>query len=262
MALFRIYADESGKLGKNADYTSFCGYIAHVAEWERFELEWRSARVRWQVPAIHMSRIMAPDNKDDAWKKTKEEWGEAWDAKRDIMLKDFAAIIRSAHVVCVGAVVDAAHFRSLCDQDTEFKQRFKSPAYLAFHTLVMRGIEKTEIVDKCSPIGIVIDDDQEFAMGCYDYINQLKHEFPKVRERIHSVCLVNDESYSGIQAADMIAWEARRLMVERKASPAAPPSELFQALTLYLTHQPTLYTAEVLDKLRAEMRGKDAHGKS
>jgi len=117
----------------------------------------------------------------------------------------------------------------------------------------MRGIEKTEIVDKCSPLSIVVDDDPEFAMGCYDYVNQLKREFPKVRERVHSVCFVNDESYSGVQAADMLAWEARRLMVERKKDPKTPMSELYQALTLYGTHQPHLYTAEVLDALRAEM---------
>jgi len=122
MATFRIYADESGKLGKSTDYTSFCGYIAHVSEWQRFEMEWTNARFRWQVPALHMSRIMAPDNKDDGWLAIKNSWGVEWEAKRTITLSDFAATVLSAQIVCVGGVVDAAHFRSLCDIDPEFKE--------------------------------------------------------------------------------------------------------------------------------------------
>jgi hypothetical protein len=51
----------------------------------------------------------------------------------------------------------------------------------------------------------------------------------------------------------MIAYETRRLMVERMKDPNAPPSELFKSLTLYLIHQPRLYTPSVLDELRTEM---------
>lgn len=260
MTSFDIYADESGKLGKNTDFTSFCGYIAHTSEWERFRLEWDNARLRFQVPPIHMSRIMNPDSKDDAWRATKSAWGRDWEQRRDLMLNDFAKILLSAQVICVGAVVDAAHFRHLCEIDSGFKERFRDPLYMALQMLVVRGIEKTEVIDKHSPIGIVIDEDEQFAMGCYEYINQLKRDIDKVRDRVHSVSFVKDDSFAGVQAADMIAFESRSLMVARKKNPDHPISSRFWDMTLLGIHMPKLYTAEVLDILRAEMPRKIAGG--
>ena len=75
MANFHIYADESGKLSGKSDNTCLCGYVSYAQEWDRVSLEWNACRFRWQVPPIHMSRIMSPGNKDDDWKKKKEEWG-------------------------------------------------------------------------------------------------------------------------------------------------------------------------------------------
>jgi hypothetical protein len=250
---FAMFADESGKLGKNTDYTSFCGYIAHVSEWQRVDLEWGNARLRFQCPPVHMSRIMAPDQKEDEWKKTKGDWGSEWEPRRDLMLRDFGKIILSAQVICIGAAVDSAHFRHLCQIDAKFKERFKDPIYMALHTLVMRGIEKTEIVDKCSPVSIFVDDDQQFAKGVYDYVCHLKVEFPKVRERLHEVSFVNDGSFPGVQAADMISYETRRLMVERNRDQNAPMSDLYKDLTLYAIHQPRLYNQRLLDELREGM---------
>jgi hypothetical protein len=149
VAVFHIYADASGKLTGKSDYTSFCGYVAHVSEWSRFQLEWDNCRFRWQVPPVHMSAIMSPE-RDMEWSKVKAKWGDDWEAKRDFMLSDFAATIRSAQVACVGAVVDAAHFRTLADADPDFKSFYKDTMYMSLHTLIMRGIEKTEILRSAS----------------------------------------------------------------------------------------------------------------
>jgi hypothetical protein len=251
VATFHIYGDESGKLKAKSDYTSFCGYVAHLSEWERFGMEWNNCRFRWQVPPIHMARIMSPDRKDDEWRKVKEEWGDSWESKRDLMLGDFAATIHGAQIACVGAVVDTAHFRMLAAKDPLFLQLHKDPIHMAFHTFVMQGIEKTEIIDKHSPIGIVIDEDPEFSMACYEQLNSIRRLFPKVKERVHAVSFVNDVTYPGIQAADMISYESRRLMVDRANKPDDSPSKMYLALTLHLTHQPHFYTPAILDSLQA-----------
>lgn len=139
MAMFHIYADDSGKFEtQNCEYTSLCGYIAHAAEWERFCLEWNSCRMRWQIPPIHMRRIRYA-HEDPQWQVIKEKWGDMWDDKKNDMLQEFSYIVRNANVVCVGAVVDAAHYRSL--PSSPLKEAYKDSLSLAFHQLVMRGIE-------------------------------------------------------------------------------------------------------------------------
>ena len=254
VAVYSIYLDESGKLASSADYTSFCGFVAHVTEWERLALEWNNCRITWQAPPIHMARIMFPDRKDDAWKGFKDKHGKNWDAARDAMLGDFAAIVRQSHLACVGAVVDANAFRAL--KDSDFKRTARDPLYFSFHTAIMRGIEKTEVVDKHSPVSVVVDDDAQFAVFCYNTLNQLKQNpdsrFDKVRERVHEISFGNDASYPGLQAADMVAYESRKLIVDRMASGNKPkPSDLFRMLTKSGLHQPRLYTAEILKQLES-----------
>lgn len=246
VAVFYIYADDSGKLENQRNrYTTLCGYVAHASEWERFSLEWNNCRFRWGVPPVHMSPIMYPD-RDAEWLQIQAQWGQNWARKRELMLEDFAATVRNAHLVCVGAVVDAAHYRSLAN--TEFK-RGTSPLGFAFHQLVMRGIEKTEIIDSHSPISLVIDDDRESSMKCYEMLNNLKQTFPKVRDRIRGISFVDDKCYPGIQASDMIAYESRLFMEARAKDPDAKPSELFGSLTMLGIHLPLLYTPQILDQL-------------
>src|SRR5438445_957505 len=157
MAVFHIYADDSGKFETlKCEYTSLCGYIAHSSEWNRFQQEWNNCLFRWQVPPIHMRRIYYPEEDPD-WKRVKDAWGASWEVKRDDMLGEFSGLVRVANMVCVGAVVDAAHYRSL--PDSPLKREYQDSLSLAFHQLVMRGMEKTEVIDSHSTIGIVIDDD-------------------------------------------------------------------------------------------------------
>src|SRR6202040_3582794 len=97
MAVFHIYGDESGK-GHQGDYTSFCGYVAHISLWQQFAAAWNNCRFKWQVPPMHMARIMSPDRKDDAWKKVKDDWGDSWETKRKIMLRDFSELVRDSGI--------------------------------------------------------------------------------------------------------------------------------------------------------------------
>jgi hypothetical protein len=209
-----------------------------------------------------MSRIRCPENKEDGWKKVKQDWGTSWDEKRDLMLRDFAETVRGSDIVCVGAVVDAKHFRSLADRDPLFKKAHRDPIHMAFHTFVMRGLDRTEIIDKHSPVGVVVDDDHEFSMNCYEQLETLKATFPRVKDRVHAISFVNDDSYPGIQAADMIAYETRRIMVERITKPDAT-SDLYDDLTFLRTHQPHFYTPSVLDDLAATnpLKEQNANGK-
>jgi hypothetical protein len=77
--------------------------------------------------------------------------------------------------------------------------------------------------------------------------------FQKLRKGIHGIAFVNDESFPGVQAADVIAYESRRLMVDEMKDPNTQPSELLKPLTLGLTHQPLHFTPAVLDEMQADI---------
>lgn len=246
MGVFRIYIDESGKFeNEKCEWVSMCGYIAHSSEWERIQLEWNNLILRWQVPPIHMAKIAHPED-DPEWTKVKNDWGDLWDRKRGDMLAEFGGLISRVNAACVGAVVDAEHFRSL--PESPLKKSYDTPLKYAFHEVVMRGIEKTEVIDRHSPISLVIDDDRDTAHQCHFLLSALKIGFPKVRERISGICFVNDRYYPGVQAADMISYESRRCMV-KQVQVESDEIALFAALTFGGNHQPKLYDSKVLDIL-------------
>jgi hypothetical protein len=259
--MFRIYGDESGKMNSNADRTSFCGYVANQSIWEAFSLNWDACRFKWGLPPIHMARITKPENKPDEWKNLKEKWGEAkWNTVIPVILGELQEIIRESRIACVGAVVDSQHFRELAAKDKLFKKAYKDPVHMAFHFFIMDAVDKVETVDKSSKIGVVVDNDKEFAMACYkqleslknmaDFPNPFQQRFARIKERVQSMCFVNDASFPGIQAADMIAYEARRIMVERMTNPDAT-SDMYSDLTFMGIHQPRFLNVEVLDGLQA-----------
>ncbi|MFZ0868883.1 MAG: DUF3800 domain-containing protein [Candidatus Sulfotelmatobacter sp.] len=274
MAVFHMYGDESGK-GHKDDYTSFCGYVGHVSVWQGVAELWQRLQMKWQVPAIHMGRIMSPDKKDDAWKKIKTDWGDAWERKRDLMLGEFSLLIRNSPIVSIGAIVDSAHFRTVADADEDFKKLYRDPIFMALHTFIFRGIDATEVIDKRSPIGIVIDEDEEWSPRLYEHFINLrkdlddqirkthseteKKSIARFRERVHAVSFVNDVSYPGIQAADMISYEARKIMVARMTNPEAT-SELYDDLTFLRSNQPRFYRPEVIDELRGSLKEAIANG--
>jgi len=200
-----------------------------------------------------MAKIEKPE-RDAEWLKIQTQWGNDWQARKNAMLEDFAAIIRRSSVVCVGAVVDAAHFRKLANADPEFNNTFKDSMYLAFHTVVTRGIEQTEVVDKHSSISLVIDDDQEYSMMCYQLLQTLKVTNPKIKDRVDAIAFVNDTTFPGVQAADVIAYVARGLMIEELTTGVeVPASELLKSLTLGLVHQPLHFTPKILDEMQADL---------
>ena len=250
MATFHIYVDESGKLAMpQTDWTCLCGYVGHVTEWNRVSQEWANCRMKWQVPPIHMARIMNPTKKNDSWKTVYDSWGSNWDSKRDAMLDDFADIIRFSSVACIGAIVDANAYRKVKADPTCILTPDDSNVY-AFHNVIMRGIEKIEVVDRFSPVSIVVDDDPQNISNYYQLLQNLREHpdarFTKVKERIQGICFCEDSHYPGLQAADMVAYESRKCIRESAKDAKVEPSLLLAKLTFGGMHVPQVWSADAI----------------
>jgi Protein of unknown function (DUF3800) len=251
MAHFYLYIDESGKLSdKKAEFTSFCGYVGHAEEWHRVAMEWNAMRFRWQIPPVHMSQIFSPNPKDEGWKKKQEEWKGDWESKRDAMLDQFAQILRNASVICVGSVVDACAYREVA-QKKDHRLPTKDSNVFSFHNAIMRSLEKIETVDKGGVLTIAIDDDPEHAWEYYSALQTLKQHtyegFQKVKERVHAIAF--SETFPGLQAADMIAWEARNFARARKGNPDAEVTDLYLNLTQIGMNQPQIYSSRWIHQI-------------
>lgn len=253
MANFYLYVDESGKLNSKSEYTSFCGFISHQSEWWRFSQEWDNHRHAWGCPPIHMALIGHPEwDKSGQWQAYKTKLGTTWDIRREQILVDFSDLIRLSTLVCVGTVVDADHYRAMPDSD--YKREMKDPLFLAFYNVVRNALDTIDTVhpNRTDALAVIVDDDQQNSLDCYTLLNQMRSQFPDaIGKRVDMMAFGNDKAYAGLQAADMIAYEARVRMIAKKQDPKSGPTRLYAAMTRDGLHQPTLYTPEFLDILNS-----------
>jgi hypothetical protein len=260
MAYYALYLDESGKVLKN-DYTSLCGYVAPLHEWERFGMEWESLRFKWQVPPIHMGQIMSPNPKDIHWQKKQKEWGDLWEKMRDDMLTAFADAIGSANIVCVGSVVDAGAYRKI-KQEPGCILHYQDSNVFCLQNAVMRAIDKIETIDDHPSMAILLDDDQGSAFEHYSSIanlktmidnpnvpSELRERLARIKKVVHSLAFCDDKYYPALQAADMISYEARRFKVEQMTNPELQPSHIYAMLTHGGMNQPYFYPENILNKV-------------
>lgn len=245
-----VFADDSGSFSdRRSPYISFCGYVGASSDVGASSKEWDDCRTKWEVPPIHMSPIMNPQYRLE-WQKVCDEWGAEWEEKRDEMLAEFTGIIARSALHCVCAVVDAAHYRAM--PECGLKMRFKDPYDLAFAQVVKCAIRKTEIIESLAPISVIVDDGQDTSIRYYKLLASLKKVDEAVKNRVRSICFVNDGEYPLIQASDMIAWEYRRLMEARLSDPLTEASERFRKLRGSDVRAADLYTPERLDRLAQE----------
>ena len=254
---FVLYLDESGK-SHFGDYTALCGYCASVDEWARFNINWDNLRYKWQVPPIHLSRIMFPQSKEDDWKK-KHDWlvshGVNWDQWRDTMLDEFAQLVQISNTVCVGSVVDAKAYKRI-KTDPECKLVYDDSNVFLLQNAIARAIDSIEVVDRSPSLCVYIDDDRENAKRYYDSYWNLKTmlthpqlpesqkpRFERIERIVDSIGFCNDKVHPGVQAADMISYIARSY----KREPGRDEIEkLYAQLTRGGTNQPQYYPENIL----------------
>jgi hypothetical protein len=94
-AMLTCYFDEAiekepvdGKLDP-LQYTFVCGYVASIAQWERFEVDWKIFLAHYDVPHFHMKEFSQSTGPFKKWGKKEME------GTRIAFMKDASEIIRA-----------------------------------------------------------------------------------------------------------------------------------------------------------------------
>jgi hypothetical protein len=260
---FSLFLDESGKTHQKG-YAALCGFVAPMNEWAQLGDIWTSIQLKWGVPALHMSRVMAPVDsvKQDEWTALQKKKGDHWIEWRDAVVNEFADLIGQSNVAAVGAVLDTAAYRAIKNADPEnFLITHADCNVFLFQHALMHALDKIEVVDKAGMLSVLIDDDEEHAFDYYkSYWNlqkmithpELKEEqkrrFERVPNRVDQVAFCKDTFHPALQAADMLAYISRRFKTEKMSN---QDEQIFGALYAKLTRG---QTHPVQDYLEADLR--------
>jgi len=208
MAL-HICLDEGGK--PQGPCVSYCGWVADTPRRKTFEQEWRLYLKERRICFIHMAELMGRDDKpyQDRMLTRQERLDVATHALKIANQHAFGAFI---------AAVDCAAFTRLSQ---EAKRKCGTDAHVFCFQQCMRLVVKmlenirvhygfAEGWGKGSVF--VFDDNHEYAVECYRLLSNAREQHPLWRKWVGSVCFADDEIYTPLQAADMLAWLARQIV--------------------------------------------------
>jgi hypothetical protein len=245
---FSLFLDESGKVHQPG-HAALCGYVATVDEWVRFGQAWSQLQIKWNVPALHMSKIMYPE-RDGGWEKVwkrVQAGGDDWEAWKDTVLHEFCTLIANASLAAVGSVIDTSAYRAVKNErPQDFLITHSDCNVYLFQHAVMAALDIVEQVDKSGLMAICIDDDEEHA---YDYYKSywtlqrmttfpnvpahLKPRFERIPQRVDQLAFCKDTFHPALQAADLLSY------VSRKFKTDTPGPGRFNDLYIMLTRAAT-----------------------
>lgn len=224
-----IYADESGTHDEHgvrpgSEVTVVGGYIATKKNWEIFTRRWNTAcRAYGLERGFHMSSY---------WRKEKP-YGDWSDAKRKRCLKTFIRIARDNTWFAIAGMVTTKDFDELMGaaaRGTGYfgSLNFSHPYHFCFQMLFVRFRDYlTNEIDERFPrkdgqketVAFVFDRQQQFqklADAGFPIIKDLIDP----DDRFTSITFGSKEKYIPLQAADLLAFYARRMLTHQNQGKA------------------------------------------
>jgi hypothetical protein len=218
-----IYADESGThdehgLQLGSEVTAVAGYIADKRNWERLTRRWNYARKEFGIQGpFHASKYWRNEPPFDQWT----------DAKKKRCLRTFIKIARDNTWFAVAGMVGTKDWDEI--MAPQYKRGYagklslRHPYHFCFQMLFVRFMEYLkDDIDKRfrrrkgaeERVAFVFDRHQEFGKIASAGFRIIK-DLIDPDDRFESFTLGSKEKYIALQAADLLAFYARRILTHQ-----------------------------------------------
>jgi uncharacterized protein DUF3800 len=184
------FVDDAGKWN-DQDAICLCGYLATGKQWEDFVPLWQSRLQKHGLTRLHMAKFYG------------EAAARGWDdAKANAVLIDIAGVMRDLKLIGIQVGLDAKHYKSL----TQARKSAMPKPHIACFQMVLRLISDRLHQDNVTArITLVIDEEEGSVVSLYKDILTLRQTRQELGKYIGSICFADDEFYTPLQAADMLA---------------------------------------------------------
>lgn len=195
------FFDDSGKesdLGNR--FVVLAGFV--TTDWDPFHRLWMRLLFKHDLPGIHMKEILGHAKK------------KGWDfSKLNSILAEFIGAIRETHIVGFGVGVDMEAWRLI---DPEIRKRFGDAQIFCCSRIMRRIMDRLETLGlQGEEISVTFDRDFEFARRRLRLFEELHKRYPQIRANVAQIAFSDSQRFYPLQAADLLAWETRRELVNR-----------------------------------------------
>lgn len=206
--MFIGYFDDSGQESlSSGPFVCLAGYLAHYSYWERFINQWQHKLMKHNISCIHMKDMVHL-----AGEYSSLDWDEK---KRDEVLLDFIEVIRENHLIGFGVGVDTNAWRDYRKKTNMVKTKVGNVQYYCFARMMRMIFDRFEKALPSELISIVFDTNPEFAANRLKFFQTYRAHEKLLRRYMTSITFADPLSMSGLQAADILAWETRKELIQK-----------------------------------------------
>jgi hypothetical protein len=139
---------------------------------------------------------------------------KGWDIpKLNSVFTEFSTVIRISNLIGVGVGVNMEAWRAL---PKSTRQLIGDAQIFCCSRVVRRIMDRLETVGlRHEKLTIIFDQDFAFAPKRLKLFAELKKYYEPIRTRVAQVSFADMRTFYPLQAADMLAWETRRELVNR-----------------------------------------------
>lgn len=215
-----VYADESGTHDKTglrpgAEVTALAGYVTTKRNWEIVSRRWKTAQRSFRAPDVfHMSELWREEPPYDKWS----------DTKRKKFLATLIRVVRDNTWFAIGGMVSNRDWNEVLPDRIKGniggKLDFSHPYHFCFQMFFVRFMDYlTKDIDRRFPrksgfeekVAFVFDQQKQFEPVASKGFRIIK-ELLGAEGRFTSLTFASKKDYIPLQAADLLAFYARRIL--------------------------------------------------
>lgn len=206
--MVHLFLDDSGKESQSTmPWVCMAGYLATHDAFMALSEKWIGLLVKHGISQIHMKELIPMEGE---YKKL------GWDTKkRDDVVNEFVDAINETPMTGAGVAVEMAAWRKR-------KKAYPKFPWGTVHQFCLERIMR-RIVDRLhdvlhadQPLALVFDTDQEFGVARFNLFCALMKHDPRAAQRLVSITFGHPRWYPGLQAADLLAWETRKELMQQR----------------------------------------------
>lgn len=205
--MIHLFLDDSGKESQaTMPWVCMAGYlIGHDAQLSLYE-KWFALLVKHRISEIHMKQLIPIEGQ---YKRL------GWDVPtRDAAVDEFVTAINETPMLGAGVAVEMAAWNKRKKMHPEFSwgtvQRF------CLERIMSRIVERLHDAGADESLALVFGTDLEFGVNRFGLFCDLMGGDPRAAKRLTSITFGHPQHYPGLQAADLLAWETRKELMQKR----------------------------------------------
>jgi hypothetical protein len=200
------FFDDSGKESNpRGEFVCLAGYVAGDMGWTDFVALWGQLLLKHGIPYLHMKDFVPLQGpyKQLGWSIS----------KRNEVLSDFIAVIKDTNLIGVGVSVHAQAWRTVVPE--ELARQHGNAMEFCFQRVCRLIVDRMKKVAPRELLGMYFDCDEEFSAARFRLFSWVRQHNETAREYISSITFANPLHWVGLQAADFLAWQTRKEMLQK-----------------------------------------------